>query len=70
MKGNAYFKGKILATSGSIGGWEIASSYLYSGSGSNRVALNGGTSYYSQYAFWAGAENPANAKFWVKKMDQ
>lgn len=67
MKGNAYFKGKILATSGSIGGWEIASSYLYSGSGSNRVALNGGTSYYSQYAFWAGAENPANAKFWVKK---
>ena len=67
MKGNAYFKGKILATSGSIGGWEIASSYLYSGSGSNRVALNGGTSYYSQYAFWTGAENPANAKFWVKK---
>ena len=67
MKGNAYFKGRILATSGSIGGWEIASSYLYSGSGSTRVALNGGTSYYSQYAFWAGAENPANAKFWVKK---
>lgn len=67
MKGNAYFRGKILATSGSIGGWEIASSYLYSGSGSTRVALNGGTSYYSQYAFWAGAENPANAKFWVKK---
>lgn len=67
MKGNAYFKGRILATSGSIGGWEIASSYLYSGSGSTRVALNGGTSYYSQYAFWAGAENPANAPFWVKK---
>lgn len=67
MKGNAYFRGKILATSGSIGGWEIASSYLYSGNGSNRVALNGGTSYYSQYAFWAGAENPVNAKFWVKK---
>lgn len=67
MKGNAYFRGKILATSGSIGGWEIASSYLYSGSGANRVALNGGTSYYSTYAFWAGAENPANAPFWVKK---
>lgn len=67
MNGNVYFRGKIIATSGSIGGWEIASSYLYSGSGSTRVALNGGTSYYSEYAIWAGADNPSNAKFWVKK---
>lgn len=67
MDGNAYLKGKLIATSGEIGGFTIASSYLYSGSGSTRVAINGGTSYYSAYAFWAGAENPANAPFWVKK---
>lgn len=67
MYGNAYFKGKILATSGEIGGFTIASSYLYSGSGNTRVAINGGTDYYSAYAFWAGATNPANAPFWVKK---
>ena len=67
MYGSAYFKGKILATSGEIGGFTIASSYLYSGSGSTRVAINGGTDYYSAYAFWAGATNPANAPFWVKK---
>ena len=67
MNGNAYFRGNIIATAGSIGGWTIADSYLYSGSGSTRVALNGGTSVYSLYAIWAGAENPANAKFWVKK---
>lgn len=67
MNGSAFFKGKILAKSGEIGGWTIADSYLYSGSGNNRVSLNGGTDVYSQYAMWAGAENPANAKFWVKK---
>lgn len=67
MYGNAYFKGKILATSGEIGGFTIASSYLYSGSDNTRVAINGGTDYYSAYAFWAGATNPANAPFWVKK---
>ena len=67
MSGNAYLKGKIIATSGEIGGFTIASSYLYSGSGSTRVAINGGTSYYSEYAFWAGNSNPAYAPFWVKK---
>lgn len=67
MYGSAYFKGKILATSGEIGGFTIASSYLYSGSGNTRVAINGGTDYYSAYAFWAGATNPENAPFWVKK---
>lgn len=67
MYGSAYFKGKILATSGEIGGFIIASSYLYSGSGSTRVAINGGVDYYSEYAFWAGATNPASAPFWVKK---
>lgn len=67
MSGNAYLKGKIIATSGEIGGFTIASSYLYSGSGSTRVAINGGVDYYSEYAFWAGATNPASAPFWVKK---
>lgn len=67
MDGNAYYKGKLIATSGEIGGFTIASSYLYSGSGNTRVALNGGTSYYSEYAFWAGATNPANAPAWIKK---
>ena len=67
MDGNAYLKGKLIATSGEIGGFTIASSYLYSGSGNTRVAINGGTDYYSAYAFWAGATNPANAPFWVKK---
>lgn len=66
MYGNSYFRGNIIATAGSIGGW-TADSCLYSGSGSTRVALNGDTSVYSEYAIWAGAENPENAKFWVTK---
>lgn len=65
--GSAYFRGKLNATSGKIGGFNIATSYLYSGSGSTRVALNGGTSYYADYAIWCGNNNPANAPFWVKK---
>lgn len=65
--GNAYFRGKLIAKSGKIGGFNISDSYLYSGSKGTRVAINGGTDYYSDYAFWAGAENPASAPFWVKK---
>lgn len=65
--GNAYFRGKLIAKSGRIGGFTIADSYLYSGSGGTRTAINGGTDYYPDYAFWAGAGNPANAPFWVKK---
>ena len=66
--GSAYFRGKLRATAGGyIGGFNIADSYLYSGSGTSRVAINGGTSYYSEYAFWAGASNPASAPFWVMK---
>ena len=65
--GNAYFRGKLIAKSGTIGGFTIADSYLYSGSGNTRVAINGGTSYYSEYALWAGASNPSIAPFWVKK---
>ncbi len=65
--GNAYFRGKLIAESGEIGGFTIASSYLYSGSSSNRVAINGGSTYNSNYAFWAGSETPSLAPFYVMK---
>lgn len=66
--GNVYFRGKVNATSGKIGGFSIESDYLHAGSGGNYVALNGsGTNDHSAYAIWAGAEAPANAKFYVKK---
>lgn len=65
--GNAYFRGKLIATSGKIGGYDIEKGYLHAGTGGNYVALNGGTDVHSLYAMWAGAANPANAPFWVKK---
>lgn len=66
--GSAYFRGKVKATSGAIGGWTLESDYLHGGSGTSFVALNGsGSNDYSLYAMWAGAQNPDNAKFWVKK---
>lgn len=66
--GSAYFRGNVKATSGKIGGFTIADDYLYAGSGSSYVAMNGsGTNANSLYAFWAGAANPASAPFWVKK---
>ncbi len=66
--GSAYFRGKLKATSGYIGGFTIESDYLHAGSGGNYVGMNGsGTNTNSLYAFWAGAQNPANAPFWVKK---
>lgn len=66
--GNAYFRGTLTATAGEIGGFTIESDYLYTGSSSSFVALNGsGTNTYSAYAIWAGAANPNNAPFWVKK---
>lgn len=66
--GAAYLRGKIQSTSGKIGGWYIKDGYLYSGSGASYVALNAsGSNSYSQYAIWAGAENPASAKFSVLK---
>lgn len=66
--GSAYFRGKLKATSGHIGGFTIESDYLHAGSGGNYVGMNGsGTNNNSLYAFWAGAQNPASAPFWVKK---
>lgn len=66
--GSAYFRGKVAATSGKIGGFTIKDGYLHAGSGSNYVALNGsGTNANSAYAMWAGATSPGSAKFYVKK---
>ena len=66
--GNAYFRGKVIAKSGKIGGFDIEEDYLHSGSGSTYVALNGsGSNKDSLYAIWVGANNPSSAKFWVKK---
>lgn len=67
MNGSAYFRGKLYAQSGEIGGFTIESSYLYSGSGSDRVAINGGSSYNSSYAIWAGSNTPSSAPFSVMK---
>lgn len=65
--GNAYFRGKVKADAGSIGGWELAANELHCGSGSTFVALNSSKDTNSLYAIWAGATNPENAKFWVKR---
>lgn len=39
--GNAYFRGRVTATSGKIGGFTIEDTYLHGGSGSSYVALHG-----------------------------
>lgn len=65
--GTAYFRGKLKATSGSVGGWTIAENQLYSGSGKSFVALNSSGEDNSLYAIWAGADSPEEAPFWVKR---
>lgn len=65
--GSAYFRGKVKAESGSIGGWELAENELHSGANSTFVALNSSKDENSLYAIWAGATKPENAKFWVKR---
>lgn len=65
--GSAYFRGRLLAKSGKIGGYTIENGYLHSGVNKNYVALNGGTDVYPGYAIWAGAGDPGNAPFYVKK---
>jgi hypothetical protein len=57
--------GTIVATSGSIGGWTIEENQLSSGANNTYVAINANT--LSDYAFWAGNSNPANAPFSVTK---
>ncbi len=67
MNGGAYFAGKIMATSGTFGGWTLDTNQLYSGSGTTYVALNSSATSASNYAIWAGAESAASAPFSVKR---
>ena len=63
---NVTSQGYITATGGKIGGWEMGSTRLYSGSGATYVALDSGTQGVD-YPIWAGNENPANAPFSVTR---
>lgn len=63
--GSAYFRGKVKATSGDIGGWKIGSNKLYSGDGRTYVELNSNPS--STYAIWAGDNTSWNAPFNVRR---
>lgn len=66
--GSAYFRGRVSATSGLIGGFTIEKDYLHAGKNATYVALNGsGSNGNSAYAIWAGAKAPASAPFSVKK---
>lgn len=57
--------GEIYATSGTVGGFTLASNSLSSGSGTGYVNINSNTS--NTYAMWAGAELAANAPFRIKR---
>lgn len=59
-------KGTITATSGTIGGWTLASKRLSAGSGASYVAMDSGTSNVN-YFIWAGAEAAASAPFRVTR---
>lgn len=60
--GSATFLGTVTATAGSIGGFTIASGYLYAGTGATTAGLSP-----ADYPFWAGAtySNRATAPFRV-----
>ena len=60
--GNVTLTGKITATDGKIGGWNIGTDRLHAGSGTNYVALNTNASY---PAIWAGAGVYSDAPFRV-----
>lgn len=59
-----FYTGKIKAVSGTVGGWNMSASRLYSGSGTTYVGLDSSS---GLYAFWAGASDPTNAPFSVTK---
>ena len=65
--GNVSLTGKITAEEGEIGGWTIGTDRLYAGDGDNYVALNTSSTNNSEYAIWAGDNNPIDADFAVKK---
>ena len=63
---NSYFSGSVTAGSGSVGGWTIASSRLYAGSGTSFVCLDANTTDLL-YAIWAGSATASAAPFSVKR---
>ena len=58
--------GNLSADTGTIGGWNIGNNSLYSGEGSNYVALDSGT-INEDYALWAGNTISSSADFRVKR---
>lgn len=62
LTGNVSIRGTITALAGSIGGFTIATGYLYAGSGANTAGIAP-----ADYPFWAGATyaNRATAPFRV-----
>lgn len=65
--GNVSMTGAIESTSGTIGGWTIGANILYSGSGSNLIALNNSNpSTAGQPVIYAGGEG-GNAPFYVTR---
>lgn len=58
--------GSLNADTGTIGGWHIGNNSLYSGDGSNYVALDSGTTN-EDYAIWAGNTISSSADFRVKR---
>ena len=57
--------GAMTATSGSVGGWSLASNLLSSGSGSSYVGLSSNTS--DTYAIWLGNSVAGSAPFRVSR---
>ena len=60
--GNVVMTGKVTASSGKIGGWNISTDRLYAGSGTSYVALNTNAGY---PAIWAGNGTYSSAPFRV-----
>lgn len=57
--------GAMTATSGSVGGWTLASNLLSSGSGSSYVGLSSNSS--DTYAIWTGSTSAGSAPFRVSR---
>ena len=61
---DAEISGKVTASSGKIGGFDVGNGGLHAGSGSNYVGLSAAD---ENYYMWFGAEQAANAPFRVTK---
>lgn len=64
--GNVSMTGRITAASGKIGGFDIGATRLSSGSGSNYICVDSGTSGFD-YFLMAGGTSASNAKFLLGK---